>query len=86
MIVDKATKTQAEKLPTFGREPAHEIGKFYFLLDLSDGEHTYFVRPAAENELGCLADVFGIRDGITRFMAREMFIREGGRLRLLEEA
>ncbi|MEU1034561.1 hypothetical protein ABZ402_38840 [Streptomyces mirabilis] len=86
MTLDVMTKDRAEKLPGFGATLEHELGRFYFWADFSDQDHTFFVRPTAENELGCLADVFGIQDGVTRFMAREMFIREGERLRLLEEA
>lgn len=86
MTLDVMTKARAENLPAFGATLVHELGRFYFWAGFSDQDHTFFVRPTAENELGCLADVFGIRDGTVRFMAREMFIREGKRLRLLEEA
>ncbi|MFF2163111.1 hypothetical protein ACFVWP_20680 [Streptomyces sp. NPDC058175] len=86
MILETVTKAQAVQLPMFARRAKHELGKLYFWAEFSDDDHTFFVRPAAENELGCLADVFGIRDGIVQYVAREMFIREGERLRLLEEA
>ncbi|MFJ7089897.1 hypothetical protein ACIQWL_06470 [Streptomyces mirabilis] len=86
MILDMMTRAEAEKLPSFEASPVHQLGACYLWTGFTDEDHAFFVRPAAQNELGCLADVYGIRDGVTRFMAREMFVREDGKLRLLEEA
>ncbi|MFK4022355.1 hypothetical protein [Streptomyces albogriseolus] len=86
MSLDMMTRAETEKLPVFEEHSEHRMGSLYLWAGFTDTEYAFFVRPAAENELGCLADVFAIHDGIVRFLAREMFIREGGKLRLLEEA
>ncbi|MCX4400644.1 hypothetical protein OG840_02225 [Streptomyces sp. NBC_01764] len=85
-MIETMTRAEAEKLPVFEATPVHQLGTYYLWSRFTDEGLTFFVRPAAQNELGCIADVFGIRDGVTSFIAREMFIREGKRLRLLEEA
>ncbi|MFG3018314.1 hypothetical protein ACGFZQ_07125 [Streptomyces sp. NPDC048254] len=86
MTLDAMTRAEAEKLPSFEVSPVHQLGSYYLWTGFTDEDHAFFVRPTVQNELGCLADVYGIRDGVTRFIAREMFIREGEKLRLLEEA
>ncbi|MFB7548926.1 hypothetical protein [Streptomyces sp. NPDC056154] len=83
---DTMTRAEAEKLPTFEECAEHEIGAFYLWGDFTDPEHAFFVRPVVVNEIGCLADVFGIHDSIVKPMGRERFIRQDdGKLRLLDE-
>ncbi|WP_406429843.1 hypothetical protein OHA59_30355 [Streptomyces sp. NBC_01589] len=86
MSLDMMTRAQAEGLPRFEATDSRRMGSLYLWEDVSDANLTFFVRCAAENELGCLADVFVIENGRTTFVDREMFICEGGKLRLLEEA
>ncbi|WP_432029254.1 hypothetical protein [Streptomyces sp. 1222.5] len=85
MTMDTMARAEAEKLPAFEGCPRHEIGVFYLWTDFTDEDHTFFVRPMAVSDSECLADVFGIRDGIVKSLGREMFIWEGERLRLLED-
>ncbi|MFE4419792.1 hypothetical protein [Streptomyces sp. NPDC056817] len=79
------TKAEAEKLPVFEECAEPEIGTFYLWRDWTDPELTFFVRPTAADELGTIAEVFVIRDGVVSFVAGEIFARENGRLRLIED-
>ncbi|MFG2954833.1 hypothetical protein ACGF5O_14005 [Streptomyces sp. NPDC048291] len=85
MTLDAMTRAESEKLPVFETCPEHEVGAFYLWSAFTDEEHTFFVRPSAVAESECLADVFGIRDGIVKPLGRELFVRESGTLRLLED-
>ncbi|WP_225075199.1 hypothetical protein [Streptomyces sp. CoT10] len=87
MSLDTMTKAEAEKLPTLEEQTSPEAGSLYRWEAFSDDVHTFFVRPvAAEDDRGCLVDVFGIRDGLVKSLGRERFIRQDdGKLRLLDE-
>jgi hypothetical protein len=85
MILDVMTKADAERLPALEGQSSPEIGSLYQWEDFTDGDHTFFVRPVAVDDRGCVAEVFGIHDGIVKPLGCDEFIREGGRLRLLEE-
>ncbi|MGW4909680.1 hypothetical protein [Streptomyces sp. NPDC004270] len=85
MTLDAMTRADVEKLPAFEGFSRHEIGTLYRWVDFTDEEHALFVRPSAVAESECLADVFGIRDGIVKPLGREIFIWEGGRPRLLDD-
>jgi hypothetical protein len=83
--LDALTRDEAETLPVFEDCAEHELDAFYLWRDFTDTDYTFFVRPVAVDESGCLADVFVIRDDIVKPLGHNWFIREGGRLRLLEE-
>ncbi|MDQ0993039.1 hypothetical protein [Streptomyces sp. V3I7] len=85
MILDITTKAEAERLPAFEVCAEPEVGAYYLWADFTDEDHTFFVRPVTVDESGCLVDVFGIRDGVVKYLGRDKFIRESGRLCLLEE-
>ncbi|MFC9289162.1 hypothetical protein [Streptomyces sp. NPDC057052] len=85
MILDAMTKADAERLPSLEGQSNPEIGSLHRWEDFSDGDHSFFVRPVAVNVRGCMAEVFGIRDGIVKPLGFEEFIRDGGRLRVLDE-
>ncbi|MFJ8346041.1 hypothetical protein ACIQ9J_06665 [Streptomyces sp. NPDC094153] len=87
MNLAELTRADAERLPVFEGQAEPASDTFYLWADFSDRDHTFFVRPvAAEDDRGCLVDVFGIRDGAVKSLGRETFIRQDdGKLRLLDE-